>query len=91
MNKENLSSAWFFITYLIYAFSNKVNRYSKKCYGQTIKYGTIESDNLVLLGQSATTSGDGNYVKIKLNKMSNRTIYILFYKKNDWNRFWIEN
>jgi len=67
MSKENRSSAWFFITYLIYAFSNKINRSSKKCYGQRIRYGTIESNQLILLGHSGTTSGDGNSVLLKDN------------------------
>jgi len=65
IDTKNSSAAWFFITYLIYAFANKIKRFSKKCYGQNIKYGTIESNNLILLGHSGTTSGDGNTVEIK--------------------------
>ena len=94
MNTQNGSAAWFFITYLIYAFSNKIHRYSKKCYGQNIKYGTIESDNLILLGHSDTTSGDGNNVSIKFNnieiKCPTEQFVSCSIKKNDWNRFWIE-
>jgi len=95
MNKQNGSAAWFFITYLIYYFSNKINRFSKKCYGKTIKYGTIESNQLKIFGHSATTSGDGNAITIKYN--NNINIYCpteqflsCSIKKNDWNRFWIE-
>ena len=95
MDKQNGSAAWFFITYLIYAFSNKINRYSKKCYGQTIKYGTIESHNLVLLGHSGTTSGDGNAISIKQNNIEilcpTEQFISCSIKKSDWNRFWIEN
>jgi hypothetical protein len=95
MNKQNGSAVWFFITYLIYSFSNKINRYTKKCYGQTIKYGTIESDNLILLGHSGTTSGDGNAILIKFNniefKCPTEQFISCSIKKNDWNRFWIEN
>jgi hypothetical protein len=65
MTKQNGSAAWFFITYLIYAFSNKINRYSKKCYGQTIKYGTIESNQLKIIGHSGTTSGNCNAISVK--------------------------
>ena len=94
MNKQNASSAWFFITYLIYAFSNKINRYSKKCYGQTIKYGTIESNQLILLGHSATTSGDGNSITKKYNNIEifcpTEQFISCSIKKNDWNRFWKE-
>ena len=94
MNTKNGSAAWFFITYLIYAFANKIHRYSKKCYGQNIKYGTIESDNLILLGHSDTSSGDGNDVSIKFNnieiKCPTEQFLSCSIKKYDWNRFWIE-
>ena len=93
MNKQNGSAAWFFITYLIYAFSDKINRYYKKCYGQTIKYGTIQSDNLILLGHSGTTSGDGNAIPIKNNSIiincPTEQFISSSIKKSDWNRFWI--
>ena len=94
MNTQNCSATWFFITYLIYAFANKIKRYSKKCYGQNIKYGTIESDNLILLGHSDTTSGDGNNVSIKFNniviKCPTEQFVSCSIKKYDWNRFWRE-
>jgi len=93
MNEKNGSSAWFFITYLIYAFANKINRFSKKCYGQNIKYGKIESNNLILLGHSDTTSGDGNPVEIKCGniriKAPTEQFISCSVKKCDWNRFWI--
>ena len=38
MSKINGSVAWFFITYMIYAFGGNINRYNKKCYSETIKY-----------------------------------------------------
>ena len=94
MNKQNGSSTWFLITYLIYVFSNKINRYSKQCYGKTIKYGTIESNQLILLGHSGTTSGDGNAVSIKYNNIEilcpTEQFISCSIKKNDWNRFWKE-
>jgi len=94
MNTQNGSATWFFITYLIYAFSNKINRYSEKCYGQNIKYGTIESDNLILFGHSDTTSGDGNNISIKFNniviKCPTEQFISCSIKKYDWNRFWRE-
>ena len=93
MNEQNGSAAWFFITYLIYAFANKIKRYSKKCYGQNIKYGKIESNNLILLGHSDTTSGDGNPVEIKCGniriKAPTEQFISCSVKKCDWNRFWI--
>jgi hypothetical protein len=93
MNKENSSAAWFFITYLIYAFANKISRFSKKCYGQNIKYGKIKSNNLILLGHSGTTSGDGNSVELKYGNIKIRCPTEQFIscsiKKCDWNRFWI--
>jgi hypothetical protein len=93
MDIKNGSAAWFFITYLIYAFANKINRFSKKCYGQNIKYGKIESNNLILLGHSGTTSGDGNPIKIKYGnikiKCPTEQFISCSIKKYDWNRFWI--
>jgi hypothetical protein len=94
MNIKNGSATWFFITYLIYAFANKINRYSKKCYGQNIKYGTIESDNLILLGHSETTSGDGTSVEIQYGNIKiecpTEQFISCSVKKCDWNRFWRE-
>jgi hypothetical protein len=99
MNKQNGSAAWFFITYLIYSFSgNNINRYSKKCYGMTIKYGTIKNNpyynQLILIGHSGTTSGDGNSVSIKYNNNINilcptEQFISCSIKKYDYNRFWI--
>lgn len=95
MDKKNGSAAWFFITYLIYSFSNKINRFFNKCYGQIIKYGSIESDQLCLLNHSGTTSGDGNNISVKNNKIEilcpTEQFISCSVKKNDWNRFWIEN
>jgi len=94
MYKQNRSSAWFFITYLIYSFSNKIERYSKKCYGQTIKYGKIKSDQLILISHSGTTSGDGNSISVKYNNIEiqcpTQQFISCSIKKKDWNRFWIE-
>ena len=94
MDKKNGSAAWFFITYLIYAFANKISRFSKKCYGQNIKYGKIKSNNLILLGHSGTTSGDGNPEEIKCGnikiKVPTEQFISCSIKKTDWNRFWIE-
>lgn len=94
MNKQNTSAAFYFITYLIYAFSTKINRYSEKCYGQNIKYGSIESDQLILLGHSATSSGDGNPIQIKYNDniiVNCPTLQFISssIKKSDYNRFWM--
>jgi hypothetical protein len=93
MTNQNGSAAWFFITYLIYAFAIKINRYSKKCYGKNIKFGSIESNQLILKDLSGTTSGDGNPIVIELNKdikISCPTQQFLScsIKKSDWNRFW---
>jgi hypothetical protein len=95
MNKSNCSTTWFFITYLIYSFSNKIIRYSKKCYGKIIKFGKIESKQLVLLGHSGTTSGDGNTILVKYNNIEiicpTEQIISCSIKKYDWNRYWIDS
>lgn len=97
MDKCNGSATWYFITYMIYAFANpnNIKRYSKKCCGQTIKFGKINSKQLVLIGKkSGTTSGDGNAIlksyseNIQLQCPTEQFISCSI-KKNDWNRFWI--
>ena len=96
MNKQNGSSVWYFITYLIYAFGGKINRYEKKCYGQTIKFGNLEQDSqLILKGHSGTTSGDGNVIQLNYNNIKitcpTEQFTSCSIKKLDWNRYWIEN
>ena len=81
MNNYNGSAAWFFITYLIY--------------GDSIKFGSIDkSSQLVLIGHSGTTSGDGNSISIKYNNINincpTEQFISCSIKKYDWNRFWIE-
>ena len=94
MNKQNSSAVWFFITYIIYGFNEKINRYKKNCYGQIIKYGSITSNQLKLIGHSGTTSGDGNSIKIKYKNINiicpTEQFLSCSIKKYDWNRFWIE-
>jgi hypothetical protein len=94
MDEHCGSSTWYFITYLIYAFSSKIYRYSKKCYGIDIKYGEIESKQLKLYGHSATTSGDGNSELININNdikiyCPTEQFISCSVKHKDWNRFWV--
>ena len=91
MDKQNGSAAWFFITYLIYAFSKKINRFSNN----GIKYGSIESNQLKLCGKSdGTTSGDGNYIVVPYKGVKIRIPTQQFIscsiKTIDWNRVWVE-
>ena len=97
MNKRNGSSAWFFITYLVYAFGKKISRFYKTSYNQKYKYGKIsDSDSqLILKGESGTTSGDGNATYIKLNsKMGVWCPTEQFIDSSirpcDWNMYWTE-
>jgi len=94
MDKKNGSAAWFFITYLIYAFSKKIKRFSKKCYGQTINFGSINSSQLKLIGHSGTTSGDGDIKSVKYKNIKilcpTEQFISSSIKNSDYNRFWIE-
>jgi hypothetical protein len=94
MDSENGSAAWFFITYLIYAFGEKVSRFSIPCLGQMVKYGKVQSSQLILLGHSGTTSGDGNTEKVEkknfVAKVPTEQFISCSIKPNDWNRFWVE-
>jgi len=95
-DKYNGSAAWFFITYLIYAFGGKINRYSKTCYGKVLKFGNVtnETSQLRIKGHSNTTSGDGNASEIKYKNIVLQCPTEQFLncsvKENDWNRFWTE-
>lgn len=96
VGRENTSSAWFFITYLIYAFGGRINRYTRKCYGNVLKFGHLENDHsqLIIKGHSATTSGDGNSIEIKYNNIClncpTEQFLTCSVKETDWNRFWSE-
>jgi hypothetical protein len=95
ISEKNGSAAWFLITYLIYGFSKKINRFSKICLGKNIKYGSIDNKSQIkLIGNSNTTTGDGNSINFNLK---NVTIYIpteqfisSSIKKIDFNRYWIQ-
>jgi hypothetical protein len=96
MNSSNGSAAWFFITYLIYAFSNNIKRFYKKCYGKILKFGTIDKNsNLVLRGISGTTSGDGNSKNIQYKNIMiecpTEQFISCSIKDKDWNRYWIQS
>jgi hypothetical protein len=91
---DNASSAWFLITYLIYAFSSKIEQFSEKHNGQTLKFGTISKDSqLILHGKSSTYSGDGNPIEVKYKDIiiwcPTSQIVSSSIKKQDLNRFWI--
>ena len=101
MNPQNGSAAWFFITYLVYAFAKKqdIIRHKSSCFGNTYKHGTVlPNHQLFLRGMSGTASGDGNAepVIVRGNNMN-----ILVYcpteqfisssiLPEDWNRYWSE-
>ena len=98
IDTENGSSAWFFITYLIYVFASKIRRYTKYLYGIPIKLGKASGKQIQIYGCSNTTSGDGNAVSKEFN-LDNTKIKFKFptqenlnrpIKSFDWNRFWIE-
>lgn len=97
MNDMNGSAAWFFITYMIYAFGGDIIRYSETRFGQRVKFGTIGAPRgqLVLVGRSSTTSGDGNATEVKADadiRVHCPTEQFLdsSVKKTDYNRFWVE-
>jgi len=90
----NGSSAWYFITYMIYAFSSNIIRYNKKCFGQNLKFGKIDKSKLTLHGLSSTCSGDHNLISENYKGIiitcPTDKIYSCSVKKKDWNRFWTQ-
>jgi hypothetical protein len=92
------SAAWYLVTYLIYSFSSKIKRFTKKYYGQNLKFGSISKDSqLILHGQSLTCSGDGNPETINYNDIHFEVPKMQRLDKNgpiknkDFGRFWIGN
>jgi hypothetical protein len=97
MTRDNGSAAWFFITYLVYAFGGKVNRIYRTMFNQKYKFGRIADPNsqLTLKGISSTTSGDGNAESFQINsKIRGRCPTEQFLTSSvrncDWNMFWTE-
>ena len=96
MNEYNASAAWYTITYLIYAFGSKIERFTKECYGKTLKFGTISNDSqLILHGHSSTCSGDGNSIKFNYKDIIITCPPMQFYNRSfdetDWSRIWVDD
>jgi hypothetical protein len=96
-NNQCASSAWFCITYLIYAFANSIERSTQRINGVSIKVGRLQGPSLKLIGHSLTTSGDGNSQVAPItiaNKMYKVQIPTQQFiespvKVYDYNRFWL--
>jgi hypothetical protein len=95
INTFNGSAAWYFITYMIYAFGKNIKRYKKKCFGQNLKFGKISKNSqLILHGMSNTCSGDHNSVSINYKNIiincPTAQIFSCSVKNGDYNRFWTQ-
>jgi len=101
MNPQNDSAAWFFITYLIYAFAKKqdIIRHQSSCFENTYKHGIVlPYHQLILRGKSGTTSGDGNPEPIVVRKNDTNILVQCPTEQiisssilpKDWNRYWSE-
>jgi hypothetical protein len=98
MDTKCTSSTWYFITYLVYVFAARIERFTKYVHGVPIKCGTARGPQIELHGYSGTTSGDGNPVH-KNFILDGTTVTGYFptqanihrpIQERDWNRFWIE-
>jgi hypothetical protein len=101
MNPQNDNAAWFFITYLIYAFAKKqdIIRHHSSCFENTYKHGIVlPYHQLILRGKSGTTSGDGNPEPIVVRKNDTNILVQCPTEQiisssilpKDWNRYWSE-
>ena len=101
INPQNGSAAWFFITYLIYAFAKKqdIIRYQSSFFGNTYKHGIVlPYHQLILRGKSGTTSGDGNSEPVIVRKNDTNILVHCPTEQfisssilpKDWNRYWSE-
>jgi len=98
MNRGCQSSTWYFITYLVYVFANRIERFVQYIHGVPFKCGRVSRSQIELHGYSGTTSGDGNLI-CKNFILDGTTIRGCFptqanihhpIQERDWNRFWIE-
>jgi hypothetical protein len=99
MDTECGSSTWFFITYLVYVFAARIERFVKYVHGVPVKCGRASGPQIELHGCSATTSGDGNAVHKKFI-LDGTTVTGWFptqanlsrpVQERDWNRFWMQS
>ena len=88
------SSTWYFITYIIYAFAESIERS-----GTVLKLGRATGKQIELHGTSSTCSGDGNAID-KEFEIDDKMITCEFptimkiacpIKNRDWNRCWMES
>jgi len=98
MDKYCGSSCWYFITYLIYAFAEKIERFATYVGGKPIKLGRATGSQIELHGYCLTSAGDANAVK-KAFELGDAKIMCYFptqatvhrpVENRDWNRFWTE-
>ena len=95
---ESASSTWFFITYIIYVFAEKIQRFTKYVNGRQIKLGRATGRHIELRGISKTTSGDGNSITKEFLLDGSKVAFKIPTQANisrpiderDWNRFWME-
>ena len=101
VNLKCASSAWYLITYLIYAFSDTIIRETITIHGKPIKVGRV-AGNIIIDGYSSTSSGDslGEEKDIQrtftiFNKKTTirapSKVLITSVMKQDYNRFWLPN
>jgi|Laugresbdmm110sn_2_1035109.scaffolds.fasta_scaffold21524_2 hypothetical protein len=96
MDKHNGSAAWYFITYLIYAFAKDVERFTIPSFGRRYKFGRVPSGQQITLKgtRSSTTSGDGNAVNVPFGDgmfadCPTEQFISCPIQPRDWNRFWM--
>lgn len=98
IDAECASSTWFMISYIIYVFAEKIQRFTKYINGKQIKLGRPIGRQIELHGISDTTSGDGNSI-VKEFLLDGTKLAFKFptqanisrpIDERDWNRFWVE-
>ena len=98
MDTTCTSSTWYFITYLVYVFASRIERFVQYIHGVPFKCGCVSRSQIELHGYSGTTSGDGNPVH-KNFILDGTTVTGYFptqanirrpIQERDWNRFWMQ-
>lgn len=87
------SSTWYFITLLVYAFGGAIERWTEERWGVPVKAGRATGGTLRIVGSSATSTGDGNAVDVRVGGMTvsvpTQASAQSPIQRRDFGRFWL--
>lgn len=89
-----MSSTWYFITLMIYAFGGAIERRTERWWGVPVKVGRATGGTLRIEGSSSTSSGDGNAVEVRVDGLGSMSVPTQAsvrspIERRDFGRFWL--